>query len=1105
MKKNFPSRTVVRILCALFVLISTMGTSAVPSAQAQAPAQQSGVITDTWAVQVQPGTDPDQLAAQMGAENLGQIGSLTGYYLFRIPGTDSDATAMADVFVASSQVLWFEQQVARQQSKRLPSDPLYPQQWHLADANVQPAWAAGYTGDQVTIAIVDDGLQHAHPDLSAQYKSAGSWDFNGNDNDPSPVKLIGPNGDYHGTAAAGVAAADNDGASCGVGVAYDAGLAGIRLISDPVIDAQEAAALNYQWDTNSIYSNSWGPADDGATLLGPGPLTQAALQSGVTTGRGGKGSIYVWAAGNGGLPIYDDNVNYDGYANSRFTIAVGAVGDNGIRAPYSEPGAAMLVTAPSSGNGTITSITTTDLVGNVGYNLAAGTSGDCGIGGTDTGFGGTSSAAPLVSGVVALMLEANQNLGWRDVQYILAQTAVKNDPTDAGWDANPDPLAVGVQNNGAGLHVNHKYGFGLVDAAAAVAMAKTWVNVPAAVSITSPLTLKVVNAIVPDNNPGSGVPDTIYVSQDIDLEHVEVVFNSSPFNASDPYRGDLEVVLTSPSGTQSILAEQHTNDEAAGYNNWKFMTVRNWGESSLGPDSLGDWTLTVTDERGGSINKFVSWQLILHGKNPAPRIISGNTGVGNINLSYMDGTLKTTTSLVDGSYSISVPKHWSGTVTPSSACYTFTPDSLPYSDVISNQTAQNYDPSALDPLCSLVDVNIGNDLMGSYALLRGQEEKRVYYNVSGGPVIVKSLDPDPNKKIIAAIRLQSFANNTLYSFVETMGVPESLLSYKYYFPTYNNIWPYLNSQLRFANINDTAITVKVTIGTTFWTYPVAAHSERREYLPVNGGPVIIESTDSTKKIIAAIRLQSFANNTLYSFAETMGIPVDQLSDTYYFPTYNNTWDPLNSQLRFANINDTDIDIQVTIGTSSWTYPVAAHSERREYLPVNGGPVIVKSLDPDPNKKIIAAIRLQSFANDTLYSFVETMGVPESLLSYKYNFPTYNNTWPYLNSQLRFANINDTAITVKVTIGTTFWTYPVAAHSERREYLPVNGGPVIIESTDSTKKIIAAIRLQSFANNTLYSFAETMGIADAQMSSTNYFPSYNNIWAPLNSQLRFAVP
>jgi hypothetical protein len=295
-----------------------------------------------------------------------------------------------------------------------------------------------------------------------------------------------------------------------------------------------------------------------------------------------------------------------------------------------------------------------------------------------------------------------------------------------------------------------------------------------------------------------------------------------------------------------------------------------------------------------------------------------------------------------------------------------------------------------------------------------------------------------------------------------------------------------------------------------WEQLVPGLEERRLTFPISGGPVIIESLDPTKKIVAAIRLQSYADNTLYSFSETMGIPDQFLSHQYYFPTYNNTWTPLNSQLRFGNLNNTPITVKVTIGASSWFYDVPANAERREYLNVSGGPVIIESVDtngnPTPDKKIIAAIRLQSYANNTLYSFVETMGVPSGLLSHKYYFPTYNNTWAPLNSQIRFGNLDANPTTIRVTIGgNVVWQDVVPGLEERRLTFPVSGGPVIIESLDPAKKIVAAIRLQSYANNTLYSFSETMGISVWEMSNTFYFPTYNNTWAPLNSQLRFGVP
>jgi len=99
-----------------------------------------GTVTDTWAVQVSPSVNISQLAAQFGAQNLGQIGSLSNFYLFHVSGSDSQAKVFADLLAANPQVLWFEQQVARGQSKRENTDPVPPSpvQENLADAATVP-------------------------------------------------------------------------------------------------------------------------------------------------------------------------------------------------------------------------------------------------------------------------------------------------------------------------------------------------------------------------------------------------------------------------------------------------------------------------------------------------------------------------------------------------------------------------------------------------------------------------------------------------------------------------------------------------------------------------------------------------------------------------------------------------------------------------------------------------------------------------------------------------------------------------------------------------------------------------------------------------------
>jgi subtilisin family serine protease len=439
-------------------------------------------------------------------------------------------------------------------AERFPSDPAFFGQWSLynfgnpdADVNVVPVWDSGITGTGVTVGVIEFGWQTDHPDLAANFAPDASM----------PPSILSS----HATSVAGVIAADNDNAMGGVGVAYDANIS--RLIFG--LSTETANAFLFRNDLNDIKNNSWGPPDNGR-VTEMSAVERAAIEEGVRDGRGGLGEIYVWAAGNGGL---DDRVDYDPYASSRYTIAIGAIGDENLRADYNELGSSMFAVAHSSGNVRKIFSTTT---GN-GYT---------------TTFGGTSASAPLASGVIALMLEANPNLSWRDVQHIIADTAWKVDPDEESWLVN-----------GAGRWVSDHFGFGALNAQAAVEAAKGWTSVAPEVIADSGTVA--VGAFLPDNDP-AGITIELTMDYAIRLEAVELVLN-----INTAFVGDLQIELTSPSGTRSTLATSRV-DPIDDYISHIFTTLRSWGESSE-----GIWTLTISDRRVLNDAQWLDARLIGYG------------------------------------------------------------------------------------------------------------------------------------------------------------------------------------------------------------------------------------------------------------------------------------------------------------------------------------------------------------------------------------------------------------------------------------------------------------------------------------------------------------
>jgi proprotein convertase subtilisin/kexin type 2 len=151
----------------------------------------------------------------------------------------------------------------------------------------------------------------------------------------------------HGTRCAGEVAAARDNDICGVGVAYDSKVAGIRMLDQPYMtDLIEANSMGHEPHKIDIYSASWGPTDDGKTVDGPRNATMRAIVQGVNEGRRGLGNIYVWASGDGGE---EDDCNCDGYAASMWTISINSAINDGQNAHYDESCSSTLASTFSNG------------------------------------------------------------------------------------------------------------------------------------------------------------------------------------------------------------------------------------------------------------------------------------------------------------------------------------------------------------------------------------------------------------------------------------------------------------------------------------------------------------------------------------------------------------------------------------------------------------------------------------------------------------------------------------------------------------------------------------------------------------------------------------
>ena len=481
------------------------------------------------------------------------------------------------------------------------SDPRYHEQWHLTgetlrratpmrpattittiDINVEPVWNTYRGSTNTYIAIVDSNVQLDHEDLRDNVSTVHNHFYYSSSTDA-----------FHGTAVAGIVAARGFNGIGIRGVAPSAKIYSLNLLADirsdgtsSIIVGDIVDAMGRNARVTSVSNNSWGETRPFAPKGDFLTIWRRAIEEGITTGFHGKGTVYTFAAGNNHCKIMGlsrictaENANYDGYVNYHATVAVCAVDYRGRHNGGSEHGANLWVCAPSR-----------DSRGRYGI-LTTGDSNKY------TTFGGTSAATPMVSGVVALMRQANPSLSWRDVRMILAASAQHNHADDDGWQRG----AIQYASFGKRYRFNHKYGFGVVDAQRAVALAENWINLPA----------RTMDTLTPLNQTSIGSDTSTSISVNIDvqsdinfIEYVDIPIRYMTLRYSD-----LEIKLISPAGTTSILATPADRGFSSLQTNfrWQFGSARHLGE-----DASGIWRLELRAIRSNSI-QLEEWRLRIRG------------------------------------------------------------------------------------------------------------------------------------------------------------------------------------------------------------------------------------------------------------------------------------------------------------------------------------------------------------------------------------------------------------------------------------------------------------------------------------------------------------
>lgn len=526
------------------------------------------------------------------------------------------------------------------------TDPIAANQWHLGKlGGIAKLWEE-YTGKGIKVGVYDSGIDTRVAEIAANYDASNEVVVDGVRYNGTYRPIAGP----HGTAVAGLIAAARDGEGT-VGIAYDAKITGINIFDpysggklDPGIfinveDQTRFLSAFAQGNKFDITNHSWGgepshfPTANRALEGSRAALLIDALESTAATGRGGLGTIAVKAAGNYGTILNNDPTPYgvDGEGESvstdRHWISVAAYREaDGFASAYSARGAQLLISAPSSDYRNVggTGIWSSDAKGYEGYNLTSDPGGDLDY--TDD-FGGTSAATPITSGVIALMLDANDQLGWRDVKDILAASATlpvafDTGPVSTTIETNGRPLTVSFNEdrfkvtgaeagsvNGGGHHYSTDYGYGALNAFNAVRMAEVWslfgtaktsaneVVSSTSVAFNTPVVLPEFVFNPETGNSSVKTTPTVFkinVTEDVNIEHLDVFFSYSTPEAFLNYTRAFDIIVTSPTGVSyNVSMASEPSNFGPGKNGPGTEVIGLAG--FRGETSVGEWTVTFTD------------------------------------------------------------------------------------------------------------------------------------------------------------------------------------------------------------------------------------------------------------------------------------------------------------------------------------------------------------------------------------------------------------------------------------------------------------------------------------------------------------------------------